>query len=119
MKSERPVDNFQVAKEILAVAWEVVADEFPAGMSEKGQKALTALRQSVVTRHIWNTDYNDIKSILSRDFEKAAGNLESDITLSSFLYVAASSGLYQISSINKFARGVGLPLGLTKPLWPL
>ena len=119
MKSERPVDNFQVAKEILAVAWEVVADEFPAGMSEKGQKALTALRQSVATKHIWNTDYNDIKSILSRDFEKAASNLESDRTLSSFLYVAASSGLYQISSINKFARGVGLPLGLTKPLWPL
>ena len=90
------------------VARNLTADEFPAGMSDKGKSAFVALQKAVVDKQILNVDYNDIKSILGYNFEKAEGLLEKNPAypwLSNFLYAASSSSL-SFQSLDKYIRDV-------------
>ena len=82
---------------------ERIADTFPIGLSEKGMTAFLALKKAVENKMIFNVDYDEIKFILSRNFEKWEDTNRGE--LSYFLYKASDS-LLNLNNINKYARDV-------------
>lgn len=93
--------------EILKVAKELIADDVPVGMSEKGKAALAMLREGLANKKIYNPDFEDAKSILSRDFEKAISAMMNGKLplLGKLLYVAGDAS-FSLNSISKPAREI-------------
>lgn len=93
------------SRELLAVARELIADEYPMGMSEKGKAALETLKRGIEAKSIFNVDYEEVKRILNRDFEKSDSQVVFDQGLRAFLYHASYS-LLGLNNIGKYARDV-------------
>ena len=102
---EDTMTDVNLAGELVRVAKEVMADEYPVGMSDKGKEALGVLKKGIADKMLYNADYEEIKFRLSRDFEKSGIRSVSDPALSNFLYHASDS-LLSLNSINKYARDV-------------
>lgn len=96
------------ALELLRVAKELVADDYPVGIFDKGKVALDMLRKGVAEKHIWNADYNDIKFILGRNMEHAT-KIHSpgvDELVSHFVYNTSEGSPYTFGSLPRFIRDV-------------
>jgi len=63
------MNRSSVARELLRVARLLSAAEYPVGTSEKGKRALDALRDGIEAGEIWNADWKEINRTLSRSFE--------------------------------------------------
>ena len=103
--------------EMIEVAIDVVVENaeegFPVGISEKGKRILSTLRQAVASKKIYNAEYEDIKFTLSREFEKfataSAGwaglTKTGNPLLYKFLYYSAAYDT-NLRSIDKCTRGL-------------
>lgn len=93
-------------KQILKVAFNVVAGEYPYGMDDRTKPFYEKLKQGFENKSIFNVDYEDIKFRFNRCFEGLDDNLrKTNEYLNLFLYLCAETSLNFVS-INKYIRNI-------------
>lgn len=98
-----------IASDLLKVAKDVLADGMPAGLSERGKEAYGGLQAAILDRQIYNVDYEEIKVILSRNFEtvfETFSNANGLDRLSQLFLYRASNSLASLQSIAKIVRDI-------------
>ena len=93
-------------KQILKVAFNIVASEYPYGMDDRTKPFYDKLKQGLENKCVFNVDYEDIKFRFNRCFEDLDDNMrKTNASLNLFLYLCADASLNFVS-INKYIRNI-------------